>query len=295
MLRHPRFLTSLITCLIVVAQAHAKHVHPTESAFALGEPAESVRFDLYLGYCIVVHGAAGPLKNLNFLVDTGSSRSILNAPLANKLSLSDVERTDIVFVNGKQRAYDAILPALEIGTMRQAKLRVNVTDLSVFKKYLPVPIDGIIGLDVLGQAPFVIDYSARVIRFGSAAALPVSASLRIDGGLAVVDAEIDHLPVHLMFDTGVASIILFKTEKQSGTGTGSAVDQQTRDKGELEGQSFQLQSLRVGLKEFGRKAAVLTANPKSSQLDFDGLINPATLGVSQVSVDIRRGVIGFSL
>src|ERR1700757_1960990 len=51
-------------------------------------PAKSaVSFELYRDYLIVVRGTAGPVKGLNFLLDTGATPSVLDPRLAGKLHL----------------------------------------------------------------------------------------------------------------------------------------------------------------------------------------------------------------
>ncbi len=42
----------------------------------------ALRFDLYRDYLIVVQGSAGPVKGLNFLLDTGASPTILDRQVA---------------------------------------------------------------------------------------------------------------------------------------------------------------------------------------------------------------------
>ncbi len=59
-------LISVLAGLAATVQADASDVRQPQSVAAASETAATVRFDLYQGYCIVVHGSAGNLKNLNF-------------------------------------------------------------------------------------------------------------------------------------------------------------------------------------------------------------------------------------
>jgi len=290
---HPRLLASVITSLALTGQIHAQRTRQTETAPAIRDAAEAVRFDLYQGYCIVVHGSAGPLKNLNFIVDTGTNLTTFNSLIAKKLDLRDEAPTDVVVVTGRERAENATLPWLKFGPVERFNLEINVADLSLFQKYLPVPIDAIIGLDVLGQRPFDIDYPARVIRFGLTAVLPVTIPLRFDGGLAIFDAEIDHRLVHLLFDTGAPSLILYKTGNSPDSGVNNATGRGGDKLEEFKSTRVLLDSLKVGPEEFRHEPAVVAGNAKSSRLDFDGLMSPAALGISRVSIDLRGGVLGF--
>src|ERR1700733_11613286 len=202
-------LNVLVGLAILANQTHASDIPERDSLPVVNETAGTIRFDLYQGYFMVVHGSAGPLKYLNFFLDTGTTPSVLDSRIARKLDLQRDDSTNIAVLGGRTQGAVANLSSLEIGPLKRSNLQVVTTDLSFFQKFFPVRIDAIVGMDVLGQGPFVIDYSARVIRFGLAPALPVSVPLRLDQGMAVFDVEIDHTPVHLVFDTGAGSIILF--------------------------------------------------------------------------------------
>ncbi len=252
--------------------------------------AGALRFDLYQGYCIVVHGSAGSAKNLNFVLDTGTVHSTFDARTARKLDLRDKTSTGMVFMSGNVHAENATLPSLQLGPIERPNLPIVIADLSALQRFIPVRIDAILGLDVLGQTPFVIDYSARVIRFGPSPALAVSVPLRLDGGLAVFDAEIDHALVHLLFDTGASTLVLFKTT----LGPGADATSRGVDSNGFENTPVRLSSVKVGLEEFRQKPALMARNPRPSQIDFDGMMSPAALGISRVSVDLERGVLTFS-
>jgi len=272
-------LTGVLIGLVLLAHlAFASDIPARESAPGLGEPAESVRFQLYQGYLIVVHGSMGAVKNLNIFLDTGATRVLLDSRVARKLNLRGEASVSIVRLDRRTPSEETNLPSLEIGPLKRSNLRVVTTDLSFYEKVIPVRIDAVVGLDVLGQRPFVIDYPARIIRFEPAPAMQVSLPLRLDQGLAVFDAEIDHTPVHLLFDTGAGFIVLFN----------KATPRAPEEK------KVWLRTLRLGAEEFGQKPALLTRNPKPSQLDVDGLMSPAALGISQVAVDLKAGVLAFS-
>ncbi|MGC2399161.1 MAG: retropepsin-like aspartic protease [Acidobacteriaceae bacterium] len=257
-------------------------------------PTETVPFQLYQGYLIVVHGSIGSAKNLNFFLDTGATPAILDSGLADKLNLQGKASVSIVRLDRRRPAEEANLPSLEIGPLKRSNLRVVTADLSFYEKILPVKIDAIVGLDVLGQGPFMIDYPGRVIRFGPAPPLSFSVPLRLDQGLAVFDAEIDHTPVHLLFDTGAGFITLFDRAIPQSAGAKGDPRAQSRTTAAPEERQVWVRNLRLGSKEFGQKAALLTRNPKPSQIDFDGLMSPAALGISRVVVDLKAGVLAFN-
>jgi predicted aspartyl protease len=268
-----------------------------------GEPAvkgnthgQEVRFDLYYNYLIVVRGSAGPLKGLNFLVDTGASPSVLDRRLAQKLHLEE-RPTNVAVLSGSVTAGRTIVPSLELGPIRRDNVNVLTEDLWFIQKALPVHIDAIVGLDVLGQSPFEIDYTSREIRFGPLPPLASSLPFRIRAGLPIVEAELNNFSVHLMVDTGASSLVLFKPRTPSPVSPlkiGS-VQQSANTIGEVDRKVVRLQSVRLGQAEFG-KEPVFTAPSRTDEFqdDFDGLMSPVALGITKITVDLERGVLAFS-
>ena len=281
----PYLFLSVLAIFSVANQTRAGNITQPPKAPTAQEASGTVPFDLYRGSFIVAHASIGPLKNLNFLLDTGTSRAVLDSHIAKKLDLRGEGPSGIVVLGGSVQGEQASLVSFELGPVQRTNLRVITADLSVFNRNLPVRIDGIVGLDVLGQIPFVIDYSAGVIRFGSAPPLPVSIPLRLDRGLAVFDAEVDRTPVHLLFDTGASALILFtKAEPQNAEGA----------KGDFDGKQVWLRIVKLGPEEFRQQPALVSHNPTLAQYGFDGLVSPAALGISRISVDVQRGVLSFS-
>ena len=259
-----------------------------QTLYGFAKPADgTLRFELYQGYLMVVHGSAGPLKGLNFLLDTGASPSVLDTRLASRLHL---ERSParVRVVGGMAEAEVAIASDLVLGPVERARLPVQIEDLSFLQKALPVRIDGIVGLDTLGQSSFVIDYVAREIHFGAYSRMPFSVPLRFKGGLAVVEVEVNRVRAQLMVDTGASALTLF------ARGTGTVKDLKVSQSiGEFTHKEVTLRSLRLGGTEFGQEpASVVLGEPQGS--DFDGLVSPAVLGMRRVAFDLDRSILEFS-
>ena len=259
------------------------------------ESENTIRFNLYRGYLILARGSAGPLNNLNLLLDTGTSSTILNERLAKRLGL--VEKPAAIGVaNGRVQATRTTAPSVRIGPIRRNNFPVLIQDLDFLQRALLVPVDAVIGLDVLGQVRFMVDYTSREIHFGSSTPLPFSIPLQWRGGLATVDAELNHAPVHLLLDTGASSLMLFETRMPrsvSGQSVG-VVKRSTNLNGNFERKQVWLHSLKLGEAEFGGEPAFVVRDRSDPGRDFDGLMNPAALGITRIAVDVERGVLAFS-
>jgi predicted aspartyl protease len=277
---------SLLTVLFLAGEPPAR---------GYGNQCDKVHFDLYRDYLIVVRGSAGPLKGLNFLLDTGASPAVIDRRVAEKLQL-DQQPASMAVLGGSVQASLATVPSLEVGPVRRDNLKVVVEDLSFFQKAFPVRIDAVVGLDVLGQSAFEIDYAAREIRFGAVPPLKNSLPLRLQAGLPIVDAELNHLPVHLLLDTGASALILFQpfTPRAASPMRVSEVRPTPGTIGEFERKQVWLDSLRLGEAEFGKEPAFLVQGAGDGPQNFDGLISPAMLGITKLFIDLGRGVVSFS-
>jgi predicted aspartyl protease len=274
---------SLLTVLLMAGEPHGR---------GYGNQRATVHFDLYRDYLIVVRGSAGPLKGLNFLLDTGASPTVLDRRVAEKLHL-DQSPASIAVVGGSVEAGQATVPSLEVGPVRRENLNVVVEDLAFFQKAFPVRIDAVVGLDLLGQSAFEIDYAARQILFGAVPPLANSLPLRLEAGLPIVEAQVSHLLAHLMVDTGASSLILFEPSAPRPVRV-SEVRPTPGTIGEFERKQVWLPSLKLGEAEFGKEPAFLVRSRGEGAQDFDGLMSPAALGITKLAIDLGRGLLTFS-
>jgi hypothetical protein len=274
---------SLLTVLLLAGEPPAR---------GYGNQRDTVHFDLYRDYLIVVRGSAGPLKGLNFLLDTGASPTVLDRRVAEKLHLEQLPAS-IAVVGGSVEAAQATAPTLEVGPARRDNFHVLVEDLSFFQKALPVRIDAVVGLDLLGQSAFEIDYTARQILFGPVPLLANSLPLRVQAGLPIVEAQVNHLSAHLMVDTGASSLVLFEPSAPRPMRV-SEVRPTPGTIGEFDRKQVWLPSLRLGEAEFGKEPAFLVRSRSDGAQDFDGLMSPAALGITKLAIDLGRGLLTFS-
>jgi predicted aspartyl protease len=274
---------SLLTVLLLAGEPPAR---------GYGNQRDTVHFDLYRDYLIVVRGSAGPLKGLNFLLDTGASPTVLDRRVAEKLHLEQLPAS-IAVVGGSVEAAQATAPTLEVGPARRDNFHVLVEDLSFFQKALPVRIDAVVGLDLLGQSAFEIDYTARQILFGPVPLLANSLPLRLQAGLPIVEAQVNHLSAHLMVDTGASSLVLFEPSAPRPMRV-SEVRPTPGTIGEFDRKQVWLPSLKLGEAEFGKEPAFLVRSRSEGPQDFDGLMSPAALGITKLAIDLGRGLLTFS-
>ena len=172
---------------------------------------------------------------------------------------------------------------------------VVVEDLTFVQGALPIEIDAIVGLDVLGQSRFPIDYASRAISFGPTPSMPDSIPLQMKNGLAFVDARVNHATVHLLFDSAAPSLIMFEELHDSESGLKAAVAQLSPKKiGEYEHGRVRRIDFSLGEVQFGHELAFVAPNQRDAGHDFDGLMSPVALGITRVAVDLNQKTLTFA-
>jgi predicted aspartyl protease len=268
---------------------------PSAAAKEGPAPSQSVegtlRFDLYRGYLMVARGTVGPLKGMHFLLDTGTSTTLLDSRIARKLNVNGIpEDVDIICFKSGARATHAQIPSIEIGPVQQKHVPVLVQDLSIFDDALPVHIDAVIGLDVLGTSPFEVNYRTRRIYFGQLPHLPVSVPLSVEEGLAMVKVELNDTTAHLILDTGTPSLLIFRARiPKAIAGLKMHNPRVAHARGSLQDHEVHLPKIRLGTAEFVRQWAIVVENRDEGGREFDGLLSPAALGIDAFAVDLDRG------
>ena len=110
---------------------------------------------------IVIKGSTKNGYPLNLMIDTGATHSVVDERIVQKLQLKPLpETTHKLEVFGKSLDRpQVLLPGLQFGPIK--------TSLLCFVAALPWSgVDAIIGLDLLRQNNFTIDFESKKISFG---------------------------------------------------------------------------------------------------------------------------------
>jgi hypothetical protein len=256
-----------------------------------------VHFDLYGNYLVVVRGTLGNLKKRNLVIDTGTNPTILDQKIAQQLNVEPITTSvhSINVVSGSVRSDLALLPNLELGPLHCRNLRVAVADLGSLHSQLGIRIDAVVGLDVLANSNFLIDYAKKELIFGpidpDLAALPFSSN----GPFVSVPVTIDDKAISVMVDTGTASLILFADHlgdwrhqlPPAGLNT-------TTDLGGRAGLPLvRITRTRMGSAEFGPRNAYIAAG--SGCCGFDGVMGITAARVKRIGFDFEKRQLSWQL
>jgi predicted aspartyl protease len=264
-------------------QASAQDVHRPCPDFPLP-------FDLVSGFEVVVRGQVGELDGLRFILDTGSSYSVLDRRVADRMRLD--RHPGKVFNFNRSLAIEwADVPEVGIGPLRVAGIRMMVARLRDIAEFAE-NADGIIGLDVLSRAQKIaIDYERRRVSFE----LDDGCGIKPHAVKALVmTVAIQGVPMRLLIDTGLGYVLLYKDRF-------SAALPHLRTEGEPRYAAFgRLQATRVdlpGVQVFRPRAVTPvfliegpgtspeTSPETSTPEGIDGYLGPASLHAKRLELD----------
>jgi predicted aspartyl protease len=241
-----------------------------------------IPFDLVSNFEIVVQGRIGELDGLKLIIDTGSSYSVLDRSVADRLGLAC--HPGKVFNFDRNLAVEwAEVPEIRIGPIRAARLGMMVTSLADISEFAK-NADGIIGMDVLSRAQKLrIDYERRRISFEfdkKSEGVPTARSAFI------VPVVIQGASMHLLVDTGLQYLVLYKDRLHTAL-------PRLRIEGEPRRAAIgHLQVTQVhlpGVEIFGRGAVtpvlLIDEHGKTGVDRLDGYLGPASLHARRLELD----------
>ena len=195
--------------LLLNAAAGGRNINDTPGTDTGSMPRTGISITVRKGFLVLAVGQIGGMRGKqNFVVDTGTSPSILNARIARRMRLGVTSGT-LVTVGRTLQVEQTVVPQLALGPLEVKSLRMNVMDLSQWEKDLGAEIAGLIGMDVLGRTNFRLDYEKRELEFGGEAEEGIAVAYDRASGLALADATVQGRRVRLIVDTGSDLVVVY--------------------------------------------------------------------------------------
>lgn len=192
-----------VTCLLVCLVA------------AFGSLGAGVRGGLVTPFDTSPHGGVvvnvvldghGPFR---MIVDTGSTHSVITSRVAAAIGAKATAQAEVSTTAGSR-----MLPVTSVGCLRLGPIAVPVLPTVVADLPIAGEADGLIGLDVLADQHFTIDYRRRRVIWhdsdapaGSGDPSPVD--LHTFDGRFIVDALVDGRALPLVVDSASEALVLF--------------------------------------------------------------------------------------
>jgi predicted aspartyl protease len=235
----------------------------------------------YVHHEIVVSATVDGKGPYAFLLDTGTTPSIVDAVVAKSLAIraNGPAARGNDMAGGTTKSFPATLHGLRYGAMAIGPLDIVVTDLSAMSKRLGVSLAGVLGSNFFDGRSVRIDYpcgEASMMTSHDDAPLTASFKMLPSGWIDVDDAWANEKRISAAIDTGNSG-----TPVVTKRGIAKLGLQASRS--EMQGS---LSELRIGETKFGAPAVRFLP---SSDDAFDINIGNRTLEKYVVTLDYLRG------
>ena len=242
---------------------------------AMSASARQTPFDLLEDGSVVVPVTIGGTGAYRFVVDTGSSRTVISTRVWRTLRLPVVAKTLMVTPAGREDAYVVNLAGLAIEGRHAVTVAAAV--MAADRYAAGQQVDGLIGQDVLSAAVYTIDYERRVIVWHSAAEVPdgVRLPLNVRNHRVLVSLpqfDGDPRSLSLIPDSGSDGLVLFAHAQDKVRLTPLDVGVLSSVSGARLARRVQLESLVVGQAHLQNPLAVVVDSGESADLLGDGLL-----------------------
>jgi predicted aspartyl protease len=182
-------------------------------AAVAGYTTSELRFELLEDGTVIVPVTIDGTGPFRFMLDTGSTRTVVSAELTKKLRLPVVAQSVLITPSGRDLGILVQLNQLAIGGSNEVSVKALIGPR---KHFAADAIDGIIGQDVLAPLIYTIDYERRRIVWHSGLAasdlrqrLPLETT---EGRLLVSlpqPAQAEGAPLKFVPDSGSDGFVLF--------------------------------------------------------------------------------------
>ena len=251
-----------------------------------------IPFEYTDGHVILVHGSLGGRRNLQFLVDFGTTVTLLDREFASAQPTG--ETLQVTHFSNNVTSAEVTVSQLELGTMIISNFRAYLMDLSQIPA-IPQGTAGVIGLDLLKKQSVTVDFVERRLVFGVRSQGEHHTPLvKCEVGYAV-DAQWKGTPVKLALSTGVEVVTLdqermrAKPIKLNGIKPGTLHTNLTvTPVSYFETKDMKLSDLKLQGTGVLRKMAWPYAGD-----ELDGFLPLLALNADRVTVDFEHGVLSW--
>ena len=245
-------------------------------ALAAGSAASSVYFVLDEKGGVIAPVTVGRLRGLSFLIDTGSTRSVVSDAVAQQLTLRPAARTEMVTTAGTSMALVVAMPE----TCLAAHCSHDAMAIVASKGALGFgsgQLDGVLGGDVLNR-DFTIDYRQRRFTWDDGPGHPRKADrlpMSVEDGRAVVTIPQEgHPALRLVADSGADALVLFDSAAVRSLGVASSLNRLTLRTlgGTKQAEPLAIPVLRIGGAAWRNEMAVVVPRPAGYPETIDGIM-----------------------
>lgn len=167
--------------------------------------AEEIGFRLARKHFVIVPVLVNGQGPYEFLLDTGSTTSVVERKLATDLGLKPLQQTAIRTATGTEGVPIARVHQIDVGSQSARTVLVLCSEMDAVRS-LDENIRGILGFNVLSRFRYTLDYRRKKLRFEGVGAVEGTRIPFDPSGRSII-LSTGHL--RLMLDTGATGVFLF--------------------------------------------------------------------------------------
>lgn len=211
-----------------------------------------------------------------FLLDTGSSHTVLAGELAGRLTLPVVAKARVLSAAGAEMGLVVSVRRMDVGTAGVEGLLPSVVSLARLRDREP-GIEGVLGQDFLAQFDYTLDYRRKRLLWR---ADPADTPLRLplvrvaERQLVQLPGDRRHAPARLVPDSGSDGFVIYERDGRTAVDV-AAGDQLVAVSGLASwraGRAAALAELRLGAVTLRGEPAVVIQRDGPSAGEGDGLL-----------------------
>jgi hypothetical protein len=251
-------------------------------------PQSKLPFRLHWGYLVIVQGSIGDLHNLNFLIDTGASPSVVDLKISRSLGLA-AQPARVTVSGASLPAQLVVLPSILLGPIRVESLPVLTQDLSFFQKAIGSKVDAIAGLDILRKSNFTINYRTSEMIFGPVEGLRFSASFETDTPVVTIRVQSLDQQFRLVVDTGGPDLMLLQSRLLGTPAFESLGMEKVSDvSGSFQRKRVRIPDVYLGKEKIGSQIAFILEDRKDEGDNFDGVLGVRGAKFQKIAFDFTN-------
>ena len=254
-----------------------------------GHPIDAIPFQLDGGFLILVDGRIGSLAPLKFVLDTGTTHTVISRKIADRLIVPRHQGQGRVLNFDREVKLEwTRLPELQLGPVVARDIRVLVGDLRQLSE-LAERVDAIIGLDVLRSSQsMTIDYLRNLVTFKFLDCRHVDS--RSPVALTVV-VPTQGQPVRLIVDTGLKGSLLYQDRIRNRLPQLKLNANLEVFAGQLKGRAATLSGIELGTDMQQSSLLLLERAPNSLPSDIDGYLGMSALHARVIELDFASNTL----
>lgn len=240
-------------------------------------------FQLRDGFLIVVDGRIATLPHLKFILDTGSTSSMIDSKIADQLGLPRKSGAVLNFEHYAKIDWTNV-PEMQFGPIEVRNVRMMVGALDQFSQFAS-GIDAVVGLDLLRQTQKLgIDFQAKLLTFGELNDRQYA--IKAPPHVLTVLLEVQGSLLRLIIDTGLREMMVFTDRLHAHAPHLKLLNEERAYEGRMPGRIATIPGIRL-IPSSRASVFLLDRAPLSLPESIDGWLGLRALHVDYAEIDFN--------